>query len=514
MTTYAVTVPAGVGPSITVAYHGNPLPVTYVVTANQVTVDATNLDDFLDTVAGSYLSGGPVPDTSNYYLDRATANATYLAPLLADNYLLGNGTDESAAFQSMLNAAANKTIYFSPGKTYRADSALTHPGGHIRLRTLGGASNIVNPATSTGPTIDLRFAGFRLQCLQAGVIDIDGSITLVNGGTSAGTFILCTLCSPRIKGTAFIGRSGVSGSACDEDAVQLGGTDTTYTAGVTTSAFGGYGGYIRDTVNAHIRRGAYLRNFANTVPVTGCYADGTCGGAATGTTSPAFIEIDPSSGGGRFANGNIIRDNLIEMSHYAYGIAIKGAAGATSIGPNGFWDAGGSTVADVLLTTTGGAYNTIDTSGHSDSPKHVDDHTLGLYAITATRPRAWTLAANVSINSTASFTTAFSTGNFVAKGESVLVEVFGFSTNSTGGTYNILQVHCSNGTIGPLGDFVVITANYQQSHGCAAVITGLTPGVAYTFDIQVEVSAGAWLCRPVAFPGSEQLVVKISDLDT
>ena len=77
MTTYAVTVPAGIGSSITVAYKGNPLPVTYVVTANQVTVDAANLDDFLDTVAGSYLSGGPVPDTSNYYLDRATANATY-----------------------------------------------------------------------------------------------------------------------------------------------------------------------------------------------------------------------------------------------------------------------------------------------------------------------------------------------------------------------------------------------------------------------------------------------------
>lgn len=438
-------------------------------------------------------------------------NATYLAPVIPVAHgVNGDGTDESAAIQAMLTASAGKCVWWDAGKTYRADSALVHPGGYVAFRSLGGAPDSVNPAAAAGARLDLRFAGYRLQCLKVGTLDVEG-VQFTNGGAAAGTFILCTLTQPRIRGNTFLGRSTVTGATCDEDAVQLGGTDTTIDADSLTSGFGGYGGWVENNSHSRIRRGAYLRNFADSVNVRGLYADGFCGAPDVGTGSAAFVEIDPTATGGHFALGNIVEGCLIEIGHYRYGVAVRGQSGNNVVGPNGYWDAGAVTVADVRIDATA-RNNTVDVSGAGSGRLQVEDATNGLSIIRAVRPRSATLTANVSSTTTAAYTDVFTTGAATAQGPAMHVQMLGFSSLDSAGGYMQFKLTC----VETAQSFLVgsiQTANLgPHSHATAAVFTGLTPGTAYTFKVSVQVSAGTWRCRAVAFPDSEWMALKIEEV--
>jgi hypothetical protein len=114
---------------------------------------------------------------------------------------------------------------------------------------------------------------------------------------------------------------------------------------------------------------------------------------------------------------------------------------------------------------------------------------------------------NLSSNSTASYTTVFST-SFTPSGTAALVTLTTMSSNATGAAVSYFQVTDGTNTE-QLGSFTQGTG--QLAFTGQRKFLGLTPGTRYTFSVQVKVSTGTWQCRASSFPAQEALTLKVED---
>ncbi len=259
-----------------------------------------------------------------------------------------NGTDETAKLQSVLNtfyAAGGGCLYIDNGKTLRVDGQIVMPYASSSpwtmppIRITGNSSGIgsadalpsVPPA---GSTLDLRYAGNRIVSLGQGTLEID-HLTIVNRGTSCGTFMYSTLTNMRIHDDSFFGAYG-GASACDDVWVAGAAVANATIQGNASDYFQGYASAIRDNFADQIRTLVRGQAAFNSIPIVNNTIWTRSG---RGPTNDAAIEIEGGTmGGSIFYNANnYIAGNLIEMLGYNNAIYLSNTAANTLIG-NSFWD--------------------------------------------------------------------------------------------------------------------------------------------------------------------------------
>lgn len=191
-------------------------------------------------------------------------------------------------------------------------------------------------------TLDIRGASAygKITLTSLGLFGLR-DLTLTDTTASGGALVYTTNATLDIQGCAFAGIT--TGLAATQDAIILGGPNQIEGGGSVTDGFQGYGTVIQQNFFHNIRRVVQCRAFCNSVVIQGNTVWNTCGYAG------AAIDID--SGAGPQSNcGNMISGNLIEVSHYWYGISYGHAE--QNGGNNSFWDAGQATRAAYKCTTS------------------------------------------------------------------------------------------------------------------------------------------------------------------
>ena len=226
----------------------------------------------------------------------------------------------------------------------------THTTGTISSK---GASVIDFRYTTSTAKIDTR---------GRGVLEIDHLVLADESGNSD-PFILTTNTCINIHDNMFLGSKT---SAWDQDCIYLGGTSTSIN-GTSSAPFQGYGSQIHNNHFHRIRRVAYARTFANSIPIHHNTIWADCG-----FTSGAAIEYDGEVGlSSQSITGTPNNYNLIEMVNYQYGIKARMVA-SSAIGPNDFYDPG-SAVTSYYFMDYGSEYNTVIAGYHNDNDTFVSE---------------------------------------------------------------------------------------------------------------------------------------------
>ncbi len=276
--------------------------------------------------------------------------------------------DSTTAFNSAIAAA------MTSGKALHLHGKRYWISGQITLPTVAGSPNTMKPlkimgagchasgqgtAPTAGTILDMTYAGTtgKILCLGLGNLEVSG-VTFIDslGGTLP--WFYSTNSTLQLHNNAFIGTK--TGTACDQDAIVLGGTTETIGNSVT-DGFQGYGTVIERNYFNRIRRAVYGRTWVNSVVIR---ANNVWVQSGSNLAGGAAFEIDNIVAASSNA-GNVISDNLIEITNYIYGIKLVRAA-ANFITGNSGWDPGGSSVAIVRLENDAIA-NTI-ISGYAQSP--------------------------------------------------------------------------------------------------------------------------------------------------
>ncbi len=287
-------------------------------------------------------------------------------------------TDSSAAVLAAIAAwAVGGGELAFPAGTIRIDSQIVLPhdataqpvqmsGRWVgRGATFNGSSTAVTPARG-GTILDLRYSGggtnlAKIDTRGLGMLEITG-ITFTDNGTSSNPFIHTTNTTLMVHHCAFIGNPTKATTACDQDAIILGGTNLGLPVDAAyQSPFQGYGTSIRENYFSRIRRGALFQTFANSVLFNENTFWATCGSNLAGG---AAIEFAPPAGAAELCVGNTVWGNLIECSGYVY--AIKGDFVTNSIFMNHIWDYGPSMLAAYWFGDRG-EYNTITAGQYSET---------------------------------------------------------------------------------------------------------------------------------------------------
>jgi hypothetical protein len=304
--------------------------------------------------------GNPASATS------ASLKNTYLTVFYPEKYgAVGDGiTDDTAAILSTfaaVQAAMGGTVQFA-AKHYLCLGALAVPNDGVskqkpmRLQGTGAnwdsflvyAFNLANGGT----VLDLRYDGTdtlhpaKIDTRGGGLLEISG-ITFLSGGTDNFPFLQTTCTTVSIKNNAFVGNAANTAATCVQDAIILGGLNfTAATILAVDHPFQGYGSVVADNYFGQIRRCVYARYYANSVRIVGNTVAATCG--ATDATAGAFNVLG-GAGGGKMTEGVVIRDNLIEVTGYIYGVFLD-YAWRCIVDGNQFWDGNGRALGCVYLT--------------------------------------------------------------------------------------------------------------------------------------------------------------------
>lgn len=274
----------------------------------------------------------------------------------------GSGTDDAPAFLAMLAA-----VYAAGGGTIRLDR---------RTYRLGSALFLANDGTPStfGKQPPIRIVGCGHHASGQGGPPVAGSTLMwtAEAGTGAvgkidtrglGSLVLEDLnltsrgCALPFIHTTFttVKAERVSawtnrGSAAPlEDFIVFGGAigHETHPGTDLTSGdvgFQGYGSFVNVChMLGGVRRFAWLRTYANAIVLTNNVVWNTNGNSLP---DGAAIEID--GGVDSYACGNVITGNLIELTHYAYGIKTTKAA-QNNFAFNGGYDAMTMTQAMIRL---------------------------------------------------------------------------------------------------------------------------------------------------------------------
>jgi hypothetical protein len=226
----------------------------------------------------------------------------------------------------------------------------------------------------TGGTIlDLRFNGPKIVTYGLGLFEASG-ITFASFGSNDEPFILTTNTTLHIHDCGFYGTA--PHHTADNDAIVLGGTNAPAVGTNDPNApFQGYGTVIRDNYFARIRRVVYGRVFANAVVVTGNTVWSNCG---TNLADGAAIELDgdPDDITSQVNGGWYVAGNLIEMTHYPYGIKCRESQRNAFIA-NNFYDPGAVTIAYHHFSSTG-TLNYVIAGFHDDDRTFVLEEAAGI----------------------------------------------------------------------------------------------------------------------------------------
>jgi hypothetical protein len=270
--------------------------------------------------------------------------------------ILPNGTDYSTQFAALLTTVYNAgggQIYFPAAiaaNKYRFNSCFTLPNDGASpkptqppLRIFGAGSS-PNSAESSG---DLSYGGSTLdfRCTSGtawfdtrgkGLLEIDHlSITNGNIGGATVPMVQTTNTIVRVHDNLFLGQANLGGNTSTQDAIYLGGTTITED-GSATAAFQGYGTVIEKNNFNRIRRGVYLRTYANGVVIRDNTWWNLCGAADATTAALDF------NGGPSVIVGGMVAGNLFETYNYSLVINLVSTLNVTFSG-NNFYDASAQT---------------------------------------------------------------------------------------------------------------------------------------------------------------------------
>lgn len=286
---------------------------------------------------------------------------------------LDGATDDTAAVNATIAAAqaAGGGIVWHPGGVCRCDghvviaaaggTGLTDPPTQKPLRFLGVGNfssgqggGRCDHEPSGGSIYDLRYAGggtnlAKIASLGFGSVEFAG-ITLMDSSAGAGTsnpFLVVTNTRAHIHDVTFWGNPAKSGTTCDQDAVVLGGPDNKPAdhdwGTAETSPFQGYGTVIEDCHFNRIRRAVFAQPYANGVIIQKLIVWQQCGSNLAGG---AAIEVLGHDSDAYSCYGGLVRDCTIECGGYPYPIKLTRCSNWT-VGPNGFYDASATTLANV-----------------------------------------------------------------------------------------------------------------------------------------------------------------------
>jgi hypothetical protein len=180
-------------------------------------------------------------------------------------------------------------------------------------------------------------------------------------------------------------------------------------SGAFNAPFQGYGTVIKHCYFENIKRALYARAFTNSV----IFAENTIW-SSSGNPTGAAIELD---GTGNSNSGNYISDNLIEATHYQYGIKLT-ACTANKILRNDCWDPTPGTFASAVLINTGTGANVIHSGIIAPGNYPYVSYTAG-FGLTDTvinAREAMVFGTPLSVNMTA--TAALTAGQVVKMGAS------------------------------------------------------------------------------------------------
>lgn len=310
----------------------------------------------------------PNPKAGRTLLDGKYLPEHLEAPAIIATYATGgevrskakaDGTDQTAILQAELNALTT-----GQGGTLVLPSS-SFGQVPIKVTNLTLANDAATPAKQAavvirgqgahwsgrgtvimGGTI-LEFTGTDtyglLKTNGLGLLAITG-VTFSYKGAGTTPFLYTTNTTLHIDQCAFVGSK--AGPACDQDAIVCGGTVNIEGQQGWDHGFQGYGTVISRNFFSGIRRAVYGRTFFNANAIWGNTIWTTCGFP----TGAAFeLDGDPA-GTAADSNsvGNVIRDNLIELPNYKWGIRLGQAAGNTIV-HNNMYDPTVTTVAGVRL---------------------------------------------------------------------------------------------------------------------------------------------------------------------
>jgi len=275
-------------------------------------------------------------------------------------------TDDSTAVIAAIAAcyAAGGGEVYIP-RTSRIDSQLLIPndgGGtpkqvSITLRGDGCSKNTTTGSgvPNGGTILDLRYAGAgvaKIDTRGTGFFSIQDMSIVDNSGTpNTVPFFQTTNTSVYLNNVAFYGNPARTGTACDQDAIVLGGTGTSIN-GTASSPFQGYGTVIQNCFFDRIRRCVYGRTYANGISIVNNTVWNKCGSNIGDGAAIEFLGDATSS-----CSGNVISGNTIEVTKYPYAVKLTYANGNT-LGPNGIYDATATHLAAYRFDTSA-TYNDV-----------------------------------------------------------------------------------------------------------------------------------------------------------
>jgi hypothetical protein len=221
---------------------------------------------------------------------------------------------------------------------------------------------------SGGTVLDLRYDGGvgKIDTRGLGVLTMR-DLSLYDGSAATTTpFIQTTNTTLRLTGVAFWGNPGKSATACDQDAIVLGGTNTGTSDGTANSPFQGYDTVIERCSFDRIRRGVYLRTYANGVVIANNIWGHNCGSNLAGGAAIESLGDVTNADSGLDITGNVV-----EMGGYPYAIKCQYTLNAYIAG-NNYYDQSATTLAYIRLESNA-IYNTIIAGFHSDTKPHVSE---------------------------------------------------------------------------------------------------------------------------------------------
>lgn len=277
------------------------------------------------------------------------------------------GTDSTTALKAALTQwyARGGTLFLS--RWYRCTEALLLANSNtlttigtqppLRITGVGGHATGRGEKANYGAgivwTAETGAGVAKIDTRGSGVLVLDNcTLASSTGSGNVKPFVHTTFTVIK-TGSGFALDGAVYGATAAEDGFILGGqtdheVDLTFDRRSSDCGFQGYGTDITGVHCNGIRRLAVGQRFANAVRITKNVMWTTCGNnSATG----AAIEFDgapiaPFSP----ATCPYIHGNLIELTHYKYGIHLKNTAQADLSGNDGY-DAGAGTLAMVYVDT-------------------------------------------------------------------------------------------------------------------------------------------------------------------
>jgi hypothetical protein len=245
-----------------------------------------------------------------------------------------------------------KWVQFPAGK-FRLDGtiALTNdaatPPKQRPLKIIGAGAHFSGRGTwinvGGGTILDMLGVGDygKFVTNGLGLLELSG-LTFTDSSIGTTPFLYTTNTTLLVHGCAFVGHWTRSGTACDQDAIVLGGTEAVEGFGNLDHGFQGYGTVIRENYFDYIRRAVHCRVYCNSITI-----DTNTVWTHAGSNLPggAPIEVD---GGAGFAYGNTISNNTLEVVNYEYGIKLTRGNRNLLIN-NGVWDNTGMTLAHVRI---------------------------------------------------------------------------------------------------------------------------------------------------------------------